>query len=65
MVAPEREYWVETADRTFLYYKVTAGSKQEALEKFLRGDGKFVGCTDLCNERIHAVHEERPYVSWR
>ena len=34
---PSREFWIETTDRTSLYYKVTAESAEEALAKFENG----------------------------
>ncbi len=60
----KREFWVETTDRTCLYYKVVARSKEEALENFIGGEGEYVGCNDRNNEHIHDVLEERPYIAW-
>lgn len=58
----ERDYWIETVDRTFLYYKLKARSKNEALEKFLNGECEYVGCNDECNERGHTVLGDEPYM---
>ena len=60
-----REFWIETTDRTHLYYRVTAESAEEALAKFEGGDGEFVGCNDECNEDVQAVLEDKPSIAWR
>ena len=59
-----REFWIETIDRTYLYYKVTAGSTEEALAKFENGEGKYVGCNDQYDEEVHGVLEEKPSIAW-
>lgn len=61
---PEKDYWIETSDKTFLYYRVRGRSRQEALEKFLNGEGEFTGCHDECNETVVDTLEERPYLAW-
>jgi hypothetical protein len=62
---PSREFWIETTDRTHLYYKVTAASAEEALARFESDEGEYVGCNDECNERVHGVLEDRPSVAWK
>jgi hypothetical protein len=62
---PEREYWVETVSRTYLYYKVKARSKREALEKYQNGVEEYIGCNDSPDQRARAVLARRPQVSWR
>jgi tryptophanyl-tRNA synthetase len=59
-----REFWIETTDRTHLYYRVTAGSAKEARAKFENGDREYVGCNDQCNEEVQAVLEEKPAIAW-
>lgn len=63
-MAEQREFWIQTKDTTFLYYKVKARSKQGALEKFSAGQVVYVGCNDECNEPVVGVLEERPYIAW-
>ena len=60
-----REFWIQTTDRTFLYYKVKAGSTEEAVAKFENGEGDYVGCNDECNEEVHGVLEEKPSIAWQ
>jgi len=60
----ERQYWIETVGKTFLYYRVTARSKAEALRKFNSGQEDYVGCTDGSTQRIRAVLEQRPHTEW-
>ena len=62
---PSREFWIEATDRTHLYYKVVAGSTEEALDKFESGKGEYVGCNDECNEEVQLVLEEKPSVAWK
>lgn len=64
MVKPSREFWIETIDRTHLYYKVTAASAEEALANFESAGGDYVGCNDECNEEAQAVLEDKPSVAW-
>ena len=61
---PSREFWIETTDRTHLYYKVTAGSTEEALVKFENGEGEYAGCNDQCDEEVHGVLEDKPSIAW-
>jgi hypothetical protein len=61
---PSREFWIETADRTHLYYKVTAQSAEEALARFESEGGEYVGCNDECNEEALGVLEDKPSVAW-
>ena len=61
---PNKEFWIETVDRTHLYYKVTAGSAEEALAKFESGKSEYIGCNDLCNEEVHAVLVYKPSITW-
>jgi hypothetical protein len=60
-----REFWIETTDRTHLYYKVAAGTTEEALAKFENGEGEYVGCNDRCNEEVQGVLEDKPYIAWK
>ncbi len=62
---PEREYWIETVSKTYLYYRVKARSKREALKKYQGGVEEYIGCSDSPDQRIRAVLPERPHVSWR
>jgi len=62
---PSREFWIETTDRTHLYYKVTAASAEEALAKFERDEGEYVGCNDECEEEVQGVLEDRPSIAWK
>ena len=64
-MSPSRDFWIETTDRTHLYYKVKAGSTEEALAKFENGEAEYVGCNDLCNEEVQGVLEDKPSVAWR
>lgn len=59
-----REFWIETIDRTHLYYKVTAGSTEEALARFEDGEAEYVGCNDQCNEEVRGVVEDKPSIAW-
>lgn len=61
---PSREFWIETTDRTHLYYRVTAASAEEALARFESGDGECVGCNDECNEEVQGVLQDRPSIAW-
>jgi hypothetical protein len=63
-MAAEKDYWIETRDTTFLYYRVRANSNKEALERFLSGEGEFAGCNDECNEKIQEVLEDKPSIAW-
>ena len=63
-MASERDFWVETVDKTYLYYKVKAKSTREALDKFLSGDGEYVGCNDECNEAVRDILRDEPHTSW-
>lgn len=62
---PERDYWIETVSKTYLYYRVKARSKREALEKYQGGVENYVGYNDGCDQQIHSVLKERPQVSGR
>ena len=62
---PTRAFWIETTDRTHLYYKVAAGSTKEALAKFENGEGEYVGCNDQCNEEVQSVLEAKPSIAWK
>ena len=64
-MASEREFWIETTDKTHLYYKVRARSRQEALERFMNSGGEYVGCNDECNEDVRDVLEEQPSIACR
>ena len=59
-----REFWIQTVDRTFLYYRVNARSPQEALAKFADGESEYAGCTDESDEQIQKVLEDRPSIAW-
>jgi hypothetical protein len=61
----EREYWIETTSRTYLYYRVKAKSKREALKKYQEGLEEYVGCKDSPDQRVLVVLTERPHVAWR
>lgn len=61
----EREYWVETVSKTYLYYRVKARSKREALEKFRNGVDEYLGCNDSPDQHVLDVTTEKPHVSWR
>jgi hypothetical protein len=58
-----RDYWIDAVDRTHLYYKVSATSAREALEKFLSGEEQYVGCTDECNASSARVLRDEPYIA--
>jgi hypothetical protein len=60
-----REFWIETTDRTHLYYKVTAASAEEALARFEGDEGEYVGCNDECNEEVLGVLEDKPSIAWK
>jgi hypothetical protein len=60
-----REFWIQATDRTHLYYKVIAGSTEEALAKFENEGGEYVGCNDECSEVVHAVLEDKPSIAWK
>ena len=60
----EREYWIEAASTTYLYFRVKARSKREALEKYQNGVEEYVGCNDSPDQRVRAVLARRPQVSW-
>jgi hypothetical protein len=62
---PTREFWIETADRTHLYYKVAAGSAGEAIAKFENGEGEYVGCNDECDEEVQSVLAAKPSIAWK
>jgi len=62
---PRREFWIQTADRTFLYYRVRAVSIEEARMKFDSGEGEYVGCNDECNEKVQEVLEDKPSIAWK
>jgi len=62
---PTREFWIDATDRTHLYYRVTAASSEEALEKFENGGGEYVGCNDESNEEVEGVLEDRPSIAWK
>ena len=64
LMKPTRDFWIETTDRTHLYYRVTAASAEEARARFESGGGEYVGCNDECNEELHAVLEDKPSVAW-
>jgi len=60
-----REFWIQTADRTFLYYRVRAASIEEARTKFDSGEGEYVGCNDESNEKVQGVLEDKPFIAWK
>jgi len=60
----KRDFWIETSDKTFLYYRVRALSQSEALRKFARDEAEYVGCTDDGRERIKRVLKTPPYIGW-
>lgn len=62
---PRQEFWIQTADQTFLYYRVGAASVEEALAKFESGEGEYVGCNDECDEKVQGVLEDRPFIAWK
>lgn len=62
---PAQEFWIETIDRTHLYYRVTAASSEEALGKFENGEGEYVGCNDESDEEVRGVLGERPSIAWK
>jgi hypothetical protein len=62
---PRREFWIQTTDRTSLYYKIMAESAEEALTEFESGEGEYVGCNDECNEEVQSVLAEKPSLAWR
>lgn len=62
---PEREYWIETVSRTYLYYRVKAKSKREALEKYENGVEDYIGCSDAPDQRVYRVLMQGPHVSLR
>jgi hypothetical protein len=64
-VRDEREFWVETVSKTYLYYRVKARSKREALQKYQNGVEEYVGCNDSANQRVLDVLTEKPHVSWQ
>ena len=61
----QREYWIETVGKTYLYYKVVAGSKRDALEKYRNGAEEYVGYADSPDQTIRGVLSEKPHVSGR
>jgi hypothetical protein len=61
----EREYWIETMSKTYLYFKVRASSKREALKKYQNGVEEYVGCNDSPDQHVRAVLARPPQVSWR
>ena len=61
----KREYWVETVSKTYLYYRVKARSKREALKKYQNGVEEYIGCDDSPDQRIRTVLVRRPHVTWR
>ena len=61
----QREYWVETVSKTYLYYRVKARSKREAQQKYQEGVEEYVGCNDSPNQRLLNVLTEKPHVSSR
>jgi hypothetical protein len=64
-MSEEREYWIETVSKTYLYHSVRARSKREALQKYQRGIEKYVGSNDSSDQQIVSVLTKRPHVSWR
>ena len=60
----EKEFWIETVGRTFLYYRVTARSGKEALEKYSRDKAEYVGCTDEATQRTVRAVDKPPYIQW-
>jgi hypothetical protein len=59
----ERDYWVETVSKTYLYYRVKARSKREALQKYQNGVEEYVGSVDSSNQRVLDVLTDKPHVS--
>jgi hypothetical protein len=64
-MARERDYWIETESKTYLYYTVNAKSKREALKKYRDGVHEYVGCNDSPDQHVNAILAQRPHVSWR
>jgi len=60
-----REFWIETTDRTHLYYRVRATSAEEALARFHNNEGEYVGCNDEGDEEVERVLEDKPSISWK
>lgn len=61
----DQDFWVEATDKTFLYYRVRARSEQEAMEKYLSGEGDYVGCNDMSDEKLTAILREKPHIDWK
>lgn len=61
----EREFWIETVSNTYLYYRVKARTKREALQKYKNGVEEYIGCNDSPDQRVLNVLSEKPRVSWR
>jgi len=64
-MSDERDYWIETVSKTYLYYRVKAKSKREALQKYQSGVEGYVGCNDSPDQGVVEILTERPHVSWR
>jgi hypothetical protein len=60
----QKEYWIEVVGTTYLYYRVRARSKREALRKYTEGQEDYVGCVDATSDRIRAILSEPPQVQW-
>lgn len=60
----EREFWIETVSKTYLYYSVRAKTKREALQKYENGSEEYIGCNDSPDQRVLNVLTEKPHVSW-
>lgn len=61
----EREYWIETVSKTYLYYRVKARSKREAQLKYQNGVEEYIGCNDSPDQFVINVLTEEPHVSSR
>jgi hypothetical protein len=60
----DKEFWIETVGRTFLYYRVTARSRKDALEKYSMDRAEYIGCTDEPTQRIARAVDKPPYIQW-
>ncbi len=60
----ERNYWIETCGKTYLYYQVTASSESEAIERYQETGGEYIGCVDESDQIIVKVLSERPHTDW-
>lgn len=61
----ERQYWIETVSKTYLYYRVEANSRRQALQKYRNGLEEYAGSNHSPYQHVRAVLTERPHISWR